>query len=304
MKKVSSWLFVFGLGLLVVSETKAVEASHVVISEIQIAGTSSTTGEFIELYNPRNEVVNLTGYRLAKRTEVQVNDTNVVGFLSGSIPAHGFYLIASSNYDGTILPDEIYSSNFIAANNTVLLYGPDSITLVDLVGMGSAQTYMGDQASVPVAGKSIERKALPSSTKASMASGGEDEFLGNGEDSGVNAADFIIRDLPEPQNHVSNPEPVVVEPTPTATPTVTPTMLPTPTLTPVPTEEPVEPTPTVSPIPEEPSPTPTPMPEPEVTPTPQAFRLFSVVCQAKVTTKSFFGRPIVFRFWRCLPARD
>src|SRR3990167_11365760 len=66
-------------------------ANHIVISEIQIEG-SVADNEFVELYNPTGDPVDLTGWRLARRTASAITDTNnLVASMSGTIPAHGFF---------------------------------------------------------------------------------------------------------------------------------------------------------------------------------------------------------------------
>jgi hypothetical protein len=45
------------------------------------------------------------------------------------------------------------------------------------------------------------------STAATMGPGGTDEFLGNGQDTGNNQADFVLRSTRDPQNLMSAPEP-------------------------------------------------------------------------------------------------
>ena len=59
-----AFLLFFELSLLFrATNVFSATASHVVISEIQIAGGNSND-EFVELYNPTNASVNLTGWRL------------------------------------------------------------------------------------------------------------------------------------------------------------------------------------------------------------------------------------------------
>lgn len=241
--------------------------NHIVISEIQIAGNNATD-EFVELYNPTNNVVNLAGWKLTKKTSTGSTETNLVSSasMSGTIAPHGYFLITHpTDYTGSTTADKTYStSNSIAADNTVLLYNnAPTPAVVDKVGIGSVVDFETAATATPTAHKSIERKALNTSTSATMAIGGTDEFLGNGEDTDNNAADFIIRDVPQPQNSSSAIEPPADTPTPTLTPTPTVTDTPTPTITPTPTVTDT-PTPTMT---ETPTPTNTPTSTPTATPT-------------------------------------
>ncbi len=231
------------------------QTNHVVISEVQIGGTTATD-EFVELYNPTGSAIDLTGYRLTRKTSGGGED-NLVSSLSGTIPSHGYFLLTHANYDGAVTFNQQYSaSNSVADDSTVLLYSDASITLVDKVGFGTPTDSETSPASNPADDGSIERKAKDTSDANSMVNG-DDQLQGNEYDSGNNANDFVVRTASDPQNTSSQIE----APTSTQQPTPTPTEEPTPT----PTEEP-SPTPTIEPTPTE-EPTPTPTEEPSPTPT-------------------------------------
>ncbi|MCX7928244.1 MAG: lamin tail domain-containing protein [Patescibacteria group bacterium] len=230
-------------------------ANHVVISEVQIAGKTSTD-EFVELYNPTNEDIDINGWKLARKTAAGTEPIDLVASLSGTIQSKSYFLITSESYDGEVIPDVIYatSSGNIASNNTVLLYANQQATIIiDKLGLGSANDRETQTVPNPPANKSVERKAHQGSTSESMAVGGNDEFLGNGEDSDNNSADFVSRNNPQPQNSKSPKEPVptpTFSPTSSLTPTLnqtqTPTQAPTNTPTNIPTQTPT-PTSTVTP---------------------------------------------------------
>lgn len=245
----------------------------VLISEIQIEG-SGANDEFVELYNSSDLPVDLTGWRLAKKTATSTAEPqNLAASLSGTIQPHSYFLIAHPGYtNATVSADLFYSatSSGIAANNTVLLFRDAGITIVDKVGMGTAFDNETQATVVPDNDESIERKANESSTADSMGPGGANETDGNGRDSDNNNNDFILRKSSDPQNSSSSVEPEIPEPTSTNTPTPTLTETPTPT----PTEEPTPtetqtPTPTVMTTPtDSPTPTPTESPTPTLTPAP------------------------------------
>jgi len=223
-------------------------ANHVLISEIQIAG-SSADDEFVELYNPTDADILLDDWRLSKKT-ASGTESNLVSSLSGTIPAGGYFLIAHSDtaYDDLVAPDLYYSapSNALASNNTVLLYSDAGFTLVDKVGMGTATDFETAAAPVPETDGSIERTPID-------------------EDTDNNSTDFTPRTLSDPQNSSLSP---TSTPTPTPSPTPTATASPEPTQSPSPT---LEPTPTPTPTPS-PTPTLTPSPTPTTTPTPEPYR--------------------------------
>ncbi len=248
---------------------------HIVISEIQLRGVQPND-EFIELYNPTDVDVDISGWRLAKKTATEsATPQTLVNSLAGTIPAKGFFLIANPAFT-TIpaLPDQWYSasSSSIAGNNTILLFSDAGQTLVDKVGLGTAADKETQTIANPEDSGSIERKALINSTADSMDISGTDEHKGNGWDSDNNANDFVLKITSQPQNKLSGKEPPPA-PTDTPTPSIEPTL--EPTVTPVPTSSPTpEPTgfPTDTPTPTI-TPSPTEIPEPTVvnTPTPTAI---------------------------------
>ena len=185
----------------------AAPAPHVVISEVKISGPSGfSTDEFVELYNPTDAPADITGWQLVKRTASGATYPLVDSFEALTIAAHGYALVAHpTGYVGSITPDARFTTtNSLSADNSLELVSPSGI--VDLVGWGKATHFEGAVASTPGSSKSIERKALPSSTSADLVDGGADVFRGNGEDTDHNDADFVSRDVPEPQSSTSELE--------------------------------------------------------------------------------------------------
>ena len=183
-------------------------SGHVVISEIKTSGgTGKTTDEFIELYNPTGAPVNLHGWVMVKKTASGSDYVLVDTFGDKTIPANGYFLIAHpTGYGGSVTPDVVYSTaNSISDNNTLVLKNQMQET-VDQIGYGTATVVEGKAASNPASSKSLERKAKPDSTTEYMIDGGRDYFAGNGEDNNNNKNDFIIRETPEPQNSLNEPE--------------------------------------------------------------------------------------------------
>ncbi len=278
-------------------------ANHVVISEIQAAG-STTTDEFVELYNPTTNEMDLSGWKVMRKTQSIDAEEQLIATLSGTIQPHGFMLIAHENYDDTTTPDITYTDQNIADNNSIILRDENNNT-IDLVGFGEASTREEVTVSLPISNRSIERKAHDTSTSESMAPSGTDNNLGNGEDTDNNANDFVRHSSPtlsNPQNTNSTPEnpesSTPTNPTETPTPTTSPTMTIVPTTTSQPTSTPTS-TPTITPT-ENPSPTSTPSVTPP-SPTPinpytmkrfLGFFPFSrTVCYLEYTQHYFFFFP-------------
>ena len=189
-------------------------ANHVVISEVQInGGPGDAEHDFIELYNPTSVPFDLNGHRLVKRAGNSSTDDTIKSWTaSAMIPAHGFYLWASSGDPtfpvtigaDTSTTDELTSSNSIALRNGVENTGiiVDALSWNDGSTLGEGNEFDPD----PGGDQSIERKALSTSTAPTMAIGGADEFKGNGFDLNDNATDFILRTVSEPQNSSSGTE--------------------------------------------------------------------------------------------------
>ena len=168
---------------------------HIVISEFSAGTDGGSDDEFVELYNPTNAVVDLTGWALKKKTS-SGTESNLVSAskFTGSIAPKSFFLIAHPNYKGGTVSDLAYSvssSNLAYTNNAVLVYDASG-QVVDEVAYASVEKN-----------KSLERKAY-NSTCVSAQGGGE--FLGNGCDTD-SVSDFETREVPLPQNAQSLPEP-------------------------------------------------------------------------------------------------
>ncbi|GGG92532.1 lamin tail domain-containing protein [Pedobacter zeae] len=195
--------------------TPPVAQAHVVISEVYGGGGNSGAtykNDFIELYNPGNTAVDLTGWSV-QYTSAAGTAWNNPTALTGSIPAKGFYLIQEAQGAGGTLnlptPDAIgtlalsgTAGKVLLVNTTVAQTGskPAGAQVIDFVGFGTANAYEGAGAApAPANPTSIERKASASSTAATLAAGGTEEFAGNGYDTDNNNTDFVVQS-PNPQN--------------------------------------------------------------------------------------------------------
>ena len=216
------WILVLGtlvlatMGVQVMEAETAHVANHVVISEVQIA-----TDEFVELYNPTNSDIDMTGWHWCYFSEGRNWNYSYRDrvFPSGAtISAHDFYLIATTSGDFPIADWNLeYATHFLkdaAGSVGIFPWDPDTKTdeeakagRIDAVAWGSV-TYVKEssEAEAPAAGKSIERKAINSSTSSSMAPSGEHYTWGNGEDTNNNSANFVLKTTSEPQNSSSDTE--------------------------------------------------------------------------------------------------
>lgn len=169
----------------------------ILISEIQ-AGTEANGAEdeFVELYNPNDQAVDLAGWALKKKTSTGT-ESNLVssGSFAGTIAPKSFFLISHANYQGAKPKDLTYSAN---SNN--LAYTSNSVVLYDANGNAIDEASWTD---IPK-GQSLERKALVDDACTTATDSGE--YLGNGCDTD-STNDFELREIPNPQNIESLPEP-------------------------------------------------------------------------------------------------
>ncbi len=189
-KAIKILLFLF-IGFFFWFKTSLAETTHPVISEIKIAGETAKD-EFIELYNPTDKEIDLSGWKLKRKTASGNEYPLVSSFPEGTkIPPFSFFLITHpEGYKGEVQPDLTYSSASysVASNNTIILYNNEE-EIIDKVGMGEAADYETNPTLNPEENKSIERKP-----------GELDPEKGNGIDTDNNEADFLLREIPEPQN--------------------------------------------------------------------------------------------------------
>jgi predicted extracellular nuclease len=191
------------------------------------------TNDFIEIFNPSNASVDLTGWSVqyASATGTSWSKTNLTSFL---LAPGQYYLIeeSSGGSNGSPLPtpDASNTTNMAAGagkvalvNDTTALNGvcPTDASIVDFVGYGATANC-----------SETNPAPAPSATKS-------DHRAGDGcIDTDDNAADFSAA-APNPRNSASfNYCQATATPTDTATVTATPTQTTTPTQTLTPTVTP------------------------------------------------------------------
>ena len=195
-------------------------ANHVVIA--QIYGGGGNTGaqyhnDFVVLYNPTSSPVSLSGWSIQYATSAGSWNGTVDGPISGTIAAHGFFLIqgAAGTGAGASLPtpDADFSGgpNFSATNATLALVNnatqlagdpSGNANVIDYIGYGTAMYHEGTAVGVLSNTTAGTRKAQSTSTAAAMENGGADSLNGNGWDSNNNSADIVIT-WPYPLNSSS-----------------------------------------------------------------------------------------------------
>ena len=169
-------------------------SAHVVINQIYGGGGNSGAeykNDFVELYNPTDKDVDLTGWSLQYASATGNFSTSNTVALSGTIKAGGYYLIQLAAGTGGTLdlptPDATGSTNMSAsnckvalANSTASIAGRSDETVVDFVGTGTANDFETAVAPAGSATKAVVRKAT-------------------GVDTDNNSADFTTA-APDPHN--------------------------------------------------------------------------------------------------------
>ena len=159
--------------------------NHLVISQFRVSGT---TDDVVELYNPTNAPISLTGTSLQYLAAngnfgFRVNLTG-----ANSVPAHGWYLVGANGYAGSPARDDsMGTSNLSGSAGHALLVGKitnvsgcSDAAIIDKAGYGATATCpeggAGHAATAPGAGLSDTRKP--------------GDATGNGQDTDANDADF------------------------------------------------------------------------------------------------------------------
>lgn len=180
-------------------EIAAVGGQTILISEIQTGGAIAND-EFVELYNTTASDIDLSDYSIQYRggsaaTYYKKN------FVAGNIiPGYGFFLVAHSDYSGSVQSNMSHSSFqlsgnggtvFIVNNQIILTSDTDSgATVVDRVAYGIGDGIRPEgifPAIKPESNQSIARKI----TSGIM------------QDTDDNNLDFNLPGMPDPQNTVS-----------------------------------------------------------------------------------------------------
>ncbi len=181
--------------------------SHLVISEIFIDMEGVDNREFIELYNPTEQEISLTGWSFQYLSGGATSTNQIIkkNFPSNAlVKTKSFYLVGTGGYSGPTAADMTWSQSLNNTGATVFLVSSTSpIAVLDDSGIIDSIAY-GSMVSLPPVGQSLERKAWQSGECLSAKDSGE--FLGNGCDTD-SAGDFEIRVVAKPQNSQSLPEP-------------------------------------------------------------------------------------------------
>ncbi len=131
---------------------------------MQIAGAASTN-DFVKIFNPTGAAVDLSGWKLHKKSSTGT-DYSLKTFATGASIASGGYITWANSENGFAdsIGADVSSTETLSADNSVALMDP-SETVIDAVawGTGTNQYVEGDAyPDSPTANQVLVRKSVAS----------------------------------------------------------------------------------------------------------------------------------------------
>jgi len=161
---------------------------HIVISEIMAGAENNNNHDFIELYNPQKDAVDLTGYTLTYQLDQEADYITLFEWDSYTlIPAYGHYLLGYGGEEFGLTVDAWFKQN-LTPNKGLLAILDSNGEIQDSLCWGKQSCESGEGSPAP---------ALPKGKSLERSPGGD---AGNTTDTGDNAADFSLTEQPNPQN--------------------------------------------------------------------------------------------------------
>ena len=200
------------------SLVRADAPGHLVISEVATGGASASD-EFVELLNPTDVPLPLANLELVYVTASGATVSRRVAWSPDAplVPPGGHVLIANAAGTYAAPADAMYAGGVAEAGGTFVLRALGGALPVDAVAWGTATgpSVESVPAAAPVPGSSLERRRTADGTV---------------QDTGDNAADFLVTSTPNPTGAASPASPTTPPPTtpPPSTPVPPP---PTPSAT-------------------------------------------------------------------------
>ncbi len=160
----------------------------ILISEVMAGKQGNNNYEFIELYNPGDDLIDLQGWSLWYRLATSEDDLLVFSWeVRTLIPPHGHYLLVRSGEDLDLPADAFFTQGLNTSGGGLTLRNASAST-EDILGWGTAPEGFIEGVAAPKFQNdySLERKP-----------GGE---AGNQSDTDNNETDFLLQSSPSPQN--------------------------------------------------------------------------------------------------------
>lgn len=187
------------VGFATAAKTEAADSTHLVIAQVA-AGITGSTNEFVEIYNPTANSINLksAGYKLELVNSSNIKSQKDITWVNQVIPANGYFLFAAGNVG--ITADATYADQL--TNNSGVILADSSDFAVDSVAWGSPTGAIS-----AVEGSAVSH--LLATNESLVRKSGLLSGVGNGLDTDNNTNDFEVSVLPKPLNS-SSPQAVVV----------------------------------------------------------------------------------------------
>jgi hypothetical protein len=153
--------------------------THLVIAAIQIAG-ASTTNDYVKIYNPENNAVDVSGWKLHKKSSTGTDYSLREIPTGNSMPAGGYFIWANStNGFSASVGANVSSTETLSSDNSVALFDATG-AIVDMVAWGTGVNQY------------VEDRAYPTNPAANQVL---TRIFQNGAivDTDNNAADFTVR---------------------------------------------------------------------------------------------------------------
>ena len=169
----------------------------ILISEVMAGKQGNNNYEFIELYNPGDDLIDLQGWSLWYRLATSEDDLPVYSWETHTlIPPHGHYLLVRSGEDLGLPADAFFTQGLNTSGGGLTLRNASGST-EDKLGWGTAPEGFLEGVAAPKLQNdySLERKP-----------GGE---AGNKSDTDNNETDYLLQSSPSPQNIGSAAAPAI-----------------------------------------------------------------------------------------------
>ncbi len=169
----------------------------ILISEVMAGKQGNNNYEFIELYNPGDDLIDLQGRSLWYRLSMSEDDLPVYSWETRAlIPPHGHYLLVRSGEDLGLPADAFFTQGLNTSGGGLTLRDA-SASAEDSLGWGIAPEGFLEGVAAP---------ALQNDTSLERKPGGE---AGNKSDTDNNETDFLAQPIPSPQNIGSAAAPAI-----------------------------------------------------------------------------------------------
>jgi len=183
--------------------TTTTSTGKILFSEIYIKeGTS--TGEFIELYNPNEFDIDLTGWEIRKINRNGKEQTIIPSSkFKGIIPSFSYFLLVNANTSSEITtnPDFIYPKSYDLAKDNGLILIDKENKIIDQVCWGNPKDFQNCISNPTSTSFSLQRKKTATSTSETIIN----QNLGNAYSTNNSSNDFLYAPINPENSSITRP---------------------------------------------------------------------------------------------------